>query len=111
MASRLQNLLPPRLGGPLALLQETAGTDVVFCAHVGFDGFEAIGDIWGGGLVGNTISVRFWRVPAAEIPADRDGRIRWLYGHWQELDDWVGERRAAIDESAPVPDGSSRVGS
>lgn len=104
MASRLQNLLPPRLGGPLALLEETSGTDVVFCAHVGFDGFETIGDIWGGGLVGNTISVHFWRVPAAEIPADRDERIRWLYGHWQELDDWVGERRAATGESAPVPE-------
>ena len=39
-AERLQNLLPPRLGGPLALLEETEGIDVVFCAHVGFDGFE-----------------------------------------------------------------------
>ncbi len=93
LADRLQNLLPPRLGGPLALLEETAGTDVVFCAHIGFDGFETIGDIWSGGLVGRTIAVRFWRCPAAEIPADREGQIAWLYKNWQQLDDWVGEHR------------------
>ena len=99
LADRLQNLLPPRLGGPLALLEATAGTDVVFCAHVGFDGFETIRDVWGGGLVGNVISVRFWRVPAVEIPKLRDQRIDWLYAHWQELDDWVGSTRAASGAS------------
>jgi 1-acyl-sn-glycerol-3-phosphate acyltransferase len=99
-AERLQNLLPPRLGGPLAVLEDTVGTDVVFCAHVGFDGFATIGDIWRGKLVGRTIAVRFWRVPAAEIPTDREGRIDWLYEHWQELDDWVGARRGA-DTAAP----------
>ena len=101
MANRLQNLLPPRLGGPLAVLEDTEGMDIVFCAHVGFDGFETIGDIWRGKLVGRTIGVRFWRVPAAELPAGRDERIAWLYEHWQELDDWVGENRA--DGTATPP--------
>ncbi len=73
LADRLQNLLPPRLGGPLALLEETAGIDVVFCAHVGFDGFETISDIWSGGLVGRTIAIRLWRCPATEVPDDREG--------------------------------------
>ena len=90
LAERLQHLLPPRLGGPLALLEATAGTDVVFCAHVGFDGFETVRDIWSGGLVGNLISVRFQRVSAAEIPTGREERIEWLYAHWQDLDDWIG---------------------
>ncbi len=103
LADRLQNLLPPRLGGPLALLEQTAGTDVVFCAHVGFDGFETVGDIWRGGLVGQTIAVRFWRVPAAEIPAGREQRTRWLSGRWQELDDWVGDVREATGASPPPP--------
>ena len=101
-AERLQNLLPPRLGGPLAVLEDTAGIDVVFCAHVGFDGFETVGDIWRGELVGRTIGVRFWRVPAAEVPADREGRIAWLYEHWQELDDWIGARRAAATATRPA---------
>jgi 1-acyl-sn-glycerol-3-phosphate acyltransferase len=95
LADKLQHLLPPRLGGPLALLESTRGTDVVFCGHVGLDGFEYISDIWRGGLVGETVHVRFWRYPAAEVPADRDAQIRWLYARWQVVDDWVGEQLAA----------------
>jgi 1-acyl-sn-glycerol-3-phosphate acyltransferase len=96
LANGLHHLLPPRLGGPLELLDEAANRyDVVFCAHVGFDGFQHIRHIWAGGLVGRTISVRFWRSAAAEIPADRQARIEWLYARWQELDDWVGEQRGA----------------
>ncbi|MEA2481088.1 MAG: hypothetical protein QOJ07_3010, partial [Thermoleophilaceae bacterium] len=68
-ANRLRNVLPPRLGGPLALLDESRGTDVIFCGHVGFDGFEYISDIWAGGLVGTTVRVRFWRYPASAVPA------------------------------------------
>lgn len=98
MAEGLENLLPPRLGGPLSLLDATRGTDVVFCAHVGFDGFETVGDIWRGGLVGRTISVDITRVPAAEIPTERDEQIRWLYAHWQKMDDWIGAHREAVGQ-------------
>ncbi len=94
MADRLQHLLPPRLGGPLTIVNETPGVDVVFCGHVGFDGFQYISDIWAGRLVGSTIKVRFWRVPAAEIPRDSDAQAEWLYANWQEMDDWIGEQRA-----------------
>lgn len=95
MANRLQNVLPPRLGGPLALLDEAAGAvDVVFCGHVGFDGFQHISHIWAGGLVGSRIAVRFWRFPGAEVPTAEPERVEWLYGRWQELDDWVGAERA-----------------
>ena len=97
-AERLQHLLPPRLGGPLAMLEAAEGTDVVFCAHVGFDGYESVSDIWAGTLVGQTIAMTFWRCPAAEIPADREGRVAWLYENWQRMDDWIGVHRG----SAPV---------
>lgn len=95
LAARLRHVLPPRLGGPLALLDEADGADVVFCGHVGLDGFEYISDIWAGGLVGTTVRVRFWRHAAAEIPEGHDERVAWLYDHWQTLDDWVGEQRGA----------------
>ena len=72
LADRLRHMLPPRLGGPLALLEAARGTDVVFCGHVGLDGFEYISDIWAGGLVGTAVKVRFWRHGAAEVP----GRAR-----------------------------------
>jgi nucleotide-binding universal stress UspA family protein len=95
LANRLRNVLPPRLGGPLALLDQARDADVVMCGHVGLDGFEYISDIWAGGLVGTTVKVRFWRWPAAAVPAGEQDRIIWLYERWQTLDDWVGEQRAA----------------
>jgi 1-acyl-sn-glycerol-3-phosphate acyltransferase len=105
LAARLRHILPPRLGGPLALL-EAGGTDVVFCGHVGFDGFERVSDIWTGGLVGSTVRVRFWRHAAAEIPAGREARIAWLYEQWQAMDDWIDTHRAgtvpASDAAEPL---------
>ena len=102
LAARLRHVLPPRLGGPLALLEESRGADVVVCGHVGLDGFEYIRDIWAGGLVGTTVRVRFWRYPAAEVPSGEDARIAWLYQRWQVLDDWVGEQRASNLLASPV---------
>jgi 1-acyl-sn-glycerol-3-phosphate acyltransferase len=97
LAGRLRNLLPPRLGGPVALLEECldAGVDIVVCGHVGLDGFEYISDIWRGGLVGSEVAVKFWRYSAADVPHDHEERIAFLYGIWHELDDWVGEQLAA----------------
>jgi 1-acyl-sn-glycerol-3-phosphate acyltransferase len=96
-AENLKNVLPPRIGGPLILLE--SDHDVIFCAHEGLGGFAHIRDLWSGGLVGRTVSVKFWRVPAASIPSGRSARIEWLFDQWQMLDDWVGrkqqERRAA----------------
>jgi 1-acyl-sn-glycerol-3-phosphate acyltransferase len=100
LADRLQHILPPRLGGTLALLEASRGTDVVVCGHVGLDGFEYISDIWGGGLVGTTVRVKLWRHAAADVPEGRDELVAWLYERWQELDDWVGEQRA---HGVPAP--------
>jgi 1-acyl-sn-glycerol-3-phosphate acyltransferase len=103
LAAGLRHVLPPRLGGTLALLEESPGTDVVVCAHVGLDGFAKISDIWSGGLVGTTVRVRLWRFPAAEIPTDRSGRVAWLYERWHEVDDWIDAQRAGPAIS-PAPD-------
>ncbi len=89
-ADRLRNTLPPRLGGPLRLLESARGADVVFLGTNGFAGFEYISDIWRGKLVGTTIRIRLWRYPAAEVPTEREALVAWLYERWQVLDDWVG---------------------
>lgn len=93
-AARLQHVLPPRLGGPIAALEETAPCDVVFCGHAGFDGLRTAGDIWRGKLVGRTIHVRFERFAGSEVPADREAKVAWIYDRWQEVDDWVGTKLA-----------------
>jgi 1-acyl-sn-glycerol-3-phosphate acyltransferase len=95
LAQRLQYLLPPRLGGVLALLDSAHGVDVVVFGHVGLDGFQYMSDIWSGGLVDTTVHIKFWRFPASAVPSNVDGRIAWLYERWQELDDWIGEIRSA----------------
>jgi 1-acyl-sn-glycerol-3-phosphate acyltransferase len=103
LADRLQNLLPPRLGGAIALLEAVPQADVVIFGHVGLDGFEYISDMWSGGLIGTTVRLRFWRFPAAEIPADRDELVAWLYDRWQELDDWVGGMHECGPAEAAAP--------
>ena len=102
MAARLRHTLPPRLGGPVALLDAGRGADVLVVGHTGFDGFETVGDIWSGRLVGRTIRIKIWRHAADTVPADRDGQVRWLYDRWQELDDWIGEQRR-LDPSSTLP--------
>jgi 1-acyl-sn-glycerol-3-phosphate acyltransferase len=94
LADRLRYLLPPRLGGPIALLESARGTDVVVFGHFGLEGLRRISDIWEGGLVGATVHLRFWRFPADEIPSGREELTSWLYGRWQELDDWLAAMHA-----------------
>jgi 1-acyl-sn-glycerol-3-phosphate acyltransferase len=102
LADRLRNLLPPRLGGTLTLLESAAGCDVVIFGHVGLDGFELISDIWSGGLVGTSVRLKFWRFAAAEIPAGREQQIAWLYERWLELDEWISATRVG-GSVAPAP--------
>jgi 1-acyl-sn-glycerol-3-phosphate acyltransferase len=106
LAARLRNVLPPRLGGTVELLESARDADVVIFGHVGLDGFEHISDIWSGGLVGTTVRLKFWRFPATEVPRDRDELVAWLYARWQELDDWIGKIRsggpAALAAQAPA---------
>lgn len=87
----LRRVLPPHLGGPLALLRGNRDADVVFCAHTGFEPAGSPRDIMRGGLVGATIRVRFWRVPYADVPGTDAERIAWLYTQWQRVDDWIGK--------------------
>jgi 1-acyl-sn-glycerol-3-phosphate acyltransferase len=92
----LRHLLPPRPGGPVALLDEAPGAAVVVCGHVGLDDFHDLREVWNGGLIGRRVQVRFWRHERAELPSDREELIDWLFERWQALDDWVEEQRLAV---------------
>lgn len=85
-----RNVLPPRLGGSLALLDAASGADVVFCAHAGIDHLRSFWELWRGGLRGAVLRARFWRVPAAEVPPTGPARAAWLLERWREVDAWVG---------------------
>ena len=87
----MEHLSAPRPGGALAALESAPHADVVFMAHYGFpDGF---GEVWRELPERTPIDVQLWHVPAAELPHGTDERIGWLFGWWETLDAWVGERR------------------
>lgn len=90
-AERLDRVLPPRPGGPLALIERVPHADVVFCAHAGFEGAGTFQDLWRGSLVGRRMRVRFWRVPAGEIPDAPGERLDWLFDQWEAIDHWLAE--------------------
>jgi len=93
-ARSLHHVLPPRLGGTLALLEAAPDADVVFGAHTGLESLRSLAQLWSGALVGRRVRLTFWRVPAAEIPATRAERIEWIYDQWQRVDAWIGARIA-----------------
>jgi len=86
----LQFVLPPRLGGSLAILENNPGADAVFCAHAGLESTTSIGRLWRGGLVGSTVRVKFWRVPYEEIPRGKEALIEWLWREWSRVNAFVG---------------------
>jgi len=92
---RLTNVLPPRLGGPFALLDGAPDADVVFVTYSGLDGFDTAKSMFDGSVVGRVVRMKLWRVPAAEIPKDFQQRVEWIYSHWTR----VGEFAARESES------------
>jgi 1-acyl-sn-glycerol-3-phosphate acyltransferase len=93
LAGGLKHVLPPRLGGTLALLGRNKSADALFCGHVGLEGVTDFRDFLRGSMVGATLRVRFWRVAYDEIPKDRVAQTTWFYEQWSRLDDWVGEQK------------------
>jgi len=84
------NVLPPRTGGVLALLD--TGMDVVVAAHTGFEELRGIKEIWTRAPVGRTISIGFRRYRASEIPGGIEARKHWLHEVWA----WVADEVEAL---------------
>lgn len=114
MASSFQNVLPPRPGGALALLDRALpGADVVVLTHRGLERLVHIHDILSGKVLGSEVHVRMQRVPGAEIPPGRKERIQWLFDQWKQVDAWAGEpspltTTARPPSTRPLPPGSMR---
>lgn len=92
-AERMTNVLAPRPGGFLAALDATPEADVVLVAHTGLDHMLTIGDVWRELPMDKELIMRWWEVPRAEIPADRDERIEWLFGWWEHIDTWIDDNK------------------
>lgn len=94
-AELMRNVLPPRPGGVAAALEGAPHADVVFVAHTGLEHLSTPRDIWRGIPDHKTLHLRWWFVPAADVPRDRDAQVDWLFERWAEIDEWIGETDAA----------------
>jgi 1-acyl-sn-glycerol-3-phosphate acyltransferase len=92
-ARGMANLLPPRSGGAFAAIDAAPTADVVFVAHTGLDDLITVGDVWRGLPMEQVIRAQWWRVPADEVPRDREAVVRWLYDWWEHIDGWIAENR------------------
>jgi 1-acyl-sn-glycerol-3-phosphate acyltransferase len=88
LAESFEHCLPPRPGGALTLLDAAPDVDVLIVAHRGLEGFAEVVDLLSGSVVGKTVEIAFWRIPASEIP-EGESRRRWLFDLWKRVDDFV----------------------
>jgi 1-acyl-sn-glycerol-3-phosphate acyltransferase len=99
-AEAMRHVLPPRPAGVAAALRAAPHADVVFVAHTGLEHLSTVRDIWRGLPTDKTLYLRWWFVPAAEVPRDETEQMDWLYKWWETIDDWI----------ATTGQGSSKVG-
>jgi 1-acyl-sn-glycerol-3-phosphate acyltransferase len=103
-AERLRHVLPPRPGGVGAALRAAPDADVVWVAHTGTDHLMSIADVWRALPLDQTIRMRWWQVPAGDVPDGEDERLAWLNEWWKRIDDWIDEHRQVDPAPAgPAP--------
>ncbi len=92
-AERMRHVLPPRPGGVVAAIEAAPYANVVFVAHTGLEHIHTVADIWRALPVDKTLHLRWWFVPAADVPAGRQARIGWLFERWADIDGWIEQNR------------------
>ena len=97
-AREMTHVSAPRPGGALAALEAAPHADVVFFGYVGVP--FGVGELWRSLAAPQTVEVRLWHAPGADVPEDRDAQIDWLFGWWRTLDEWV---RASEPSAARNP--------
>jgi 1-acyl-sn-glycerol-3-phosphate acyltransferase len=101
-AARNPYVLPPRPAGVLASLAARPDLDVVVVAHTGLDDLVSPALVWRAlPLTGRPMTVRWWREPAGEVPADPAGQFQWLQVQWAIVDSWIESRRARAAAGSP----------
>jgi 1-acyl-sn-glycerol-3-phosphate acyltransferase len=98
-AERMRHVLAPRPGGALAALEAAPEADVIWVAHTGLDKLMTVADIWRELPLDQQLVMRWWSVPAAEVPVGRPARIDWLYEWWARIDAWIEEQNLAAELS------------
>ena len=95
LANRLRNVLPPRLGGPLALLDEAAAPTSCCAATSASTASSTSATSGPAASWARPCACASGASPPRRSRPARRSAIAWLYERWQVLDDWVGEQRDA----------------
>ena len=96
-AERMIHVLAPRPGGVIAALAAAPEADVLLVAHTGLDHMLTVADVWRELPMDKTITMRFWLIPAAEVPrSGSEQQVEWLYGWWEQIDAWIREHHPAV---------------
>jgi 1-acyl-sn-glycerol-3-phosphate acyltransferase len=96
-AEAMRRVLPPRPAGVTAALQAAPHADVVFVAHTGLEHLSTVRELWRNLPMDKTVHLRWWFVPAAEVPSDDAELTDWLYHWWATIDGWVAATSAAAE--------------
>jgi 1-acyl-sn-glycerol-3-phosphate acyltransferase len=103
VAEDLDAVLPPRPAGVLAALATGRIAATMIVAHAGLDEFSEPGEVWRALPFAAPLLLRWWWVPAAEIPSAATGQRQWLTMHWAVVNAWIGAQRAHA-AGQPSPD-------
>jgi 1-acyl-sn-glycerol-3-phosphate acyltransferase len=98
-AEAMRHLLPPRPGGVVAALQSAPHADVVLVAHTGLEHLSTVRDLWRSLPMDKTLHLRWWFIPAAEVPRDETRLTDWLYHWWETIDAWITTTSAAAQRA------------
>jgi 1-acyl-sn-glycerol-3-phosphate acyltransferase len=97
-AEAMRHVLPPRPAGVTAALRAAPHADVVFVAHTGLEHLSTARDLWRGLPTDKTLYLRWWFVPAAEVPRGEAEQTDWLYHWWESIDEWINTTGQATRE-------------
>ncbi|MEX0767681.1 MAG: 1-acyl-sn-glycerol-3-phosphate acyltransferase [Microthrixaceae bacterium] len=101
-AEGFAHVLPPRPAGTFAAIDASPDADVLFVAHTGLEQLSSVGDLWAGIPMDREVRLTWWTVRHEEIPVDSRERLLWLYQWWEQIDDWIDERRDPEHPSSPL---------
>lgn len=88
-AESMLHVLPPRHRGPLAAISSAPEADVAFVAHSVLEELGSFKELWRRIPLEDPVDGRYWRLPPSEVPRSEDEVIEWLYGWWEQIDEWV----------------------
>ena len=97
---------PPRRPSRAPVASSRIEADVVWVAHAGLDHLFTVADLWRELPLDGTVRMRWWRVPADEVPAEFDAQVEWLYTWWERIDAWVDATRTTAGRPGRTPPGT-----